>query len=93
MEAAKKTYVALRPRWRNEKVAKNWIQQLERHAFKRLGNLNVDNIGREDVLAVLDADLDQQTGNGTPCAQEYQSHTLMVPGQWMSGYERSRRSY
>ena len=53
MEAAKKTYVALRPRWRNEKVAKNWIQQLERHAFKRLGDIRVDKIGREDVLGVL----------------------------------------
>ena len=53
MEAAKKTYVALRPRWRNEKVAKNWIQQLERHAFKRLGDIRVDKIGREDVLSVL----------------------------------------
>ena len=53
MGAAKKTYVALRPRWRNEKVAKNWIQQLERHAFKRLGDIRVDKIGREDVLGVL----------------------------------------
>ena len=52
-EAAERTYEANRPRWRSDKVAKNWLQQLERHAFKRLGNLNVDNIGREDVLAVL----------------------------------------
>ena len=29
------------------------MQQLERHAFKRLGELPVDRIGREDVLAVL----------------------------------------
>ena len=29
------------------------MQQLERHAFKRLGDLRVDNIGREDVLTVL----------------------------------------
>lgn len=53
MEAAQKTYEALRPRWRNSKVAKNWIQQLERHAFKRLGDIRVDKIGREDVLSVL----------------------------------------
>ena len=51
--AALKTYEALKPRWRNDKVAKNWIQQLERHAFQRLGNLYVDRIGREEVLAVL----------------------------------------
>ena len=52
-EAAERTYQSLRPRWRNAKVAANWMQQLERHAFKRLGDLPVDKIGREDVLAVL----------------------------------------
>ena len=52
-EAAERTYEALKPRWHNEKVARNWMQQLERHAFKRLGDLRVDNIGREDVLTVL----------------------------------------
>ena len=52
-DAALKTYEGLKPRWKNKKVATNWMQQLERHAFKRLGNLHVDSIGREDVLAVL----------------------------------------
>ena len=52
-KAAQRTYEALRPRWRNEKVAVNWMQQLERHAMARLGDLPVDRIGREDVLAVL----------------------------------------
>ena len=52
-EAATRTHEALSPRWRNEKVKKNWWQILERHAFKRLGDLRVDTIGREDVLAVL----------------------------------------
>ena len=52
-EAAQHTYEALRPRWRSEKVAINWMQQLKRHAFDRLGGLRVDLIGREDVLAVL----------------------------------------
>ena len=52
-EAARRTYETLRPRWRNKQVAKNWMQQLERHAFKTLGTLPVDRIGREDVLAVL----------------------------------------
>ena len=52
-EAAQQTYQSLRPRWRNEKVASNWMQQLERHAFKRLGDLPVNRIGKEDVLAVL----------------------------------------
>ncbi len=52
-EAARQTYETLRPRWRNKQVAKNWMQQLERHAFERLGTLPVDRIGREDVLTVL----------------------------------------
>ncbi len=52
-EAAQNTWESLRPRWRNEKVAANWLQQLERHAMKRLGNLPVNQIDREDVLAVL----------------------------------------
>ena len=52
-EAAEHTYKALRPRWRNEKAAANWMQQLKRHALKRLGDLPVDRIGRDDVLAVL----------------------------------------
>ena len=52
-DAAQQTYLTLRPRWRNEKVASNWMQQLERHAFDRLGDLPVNRIGKEDVLAVL----------------------------------------
>ena len=52
-QAALKTYEASKPRWRSEKVAKSWLQQLERHAFQRLGNLHVDRIGREEVLGVL----------------------------------------
>lgn len=52
-EAARRTYQALRPRWRSEKVAANWMQQLERHALKRLGDMPVNRIGREHVLAVL----------------------------------------
>ncbi len=52
-EAARRTYEANRPRWRNAKVEKTWWQQLERHALPALGNLPVDRIGREDVLRVL----------------------------------------
>ena len=52
-EAAEQTYQASLPRWRNPKVALNWIQQLGRHAFPRLGEMPVDKVGGEDVLAVL----------------------------------------
>lgn len=52
-QAAEKTYEAHRPGWRSAKATKNWMQQLELHAFPRLGGVRVDRIGREDVLAVL----------------------------------------
>ena len=52
-EAAELTHESLRPRWRNEKVAANWIQQLERHAFRRLGKIPVDRITQQDILDVL----------------------------------------
>ena len=51
--AAEQTFEANKPRWRNPKVESNWMQQLERHAFARLGDIPVNQIGREDVLAVL----------------------------------------
>ncbi len=52
-EAAERTFEALKPRWRNAKVAANWVQQLERHAFPHIGDLPVDQIDRERVLSVL----------------------------------------
>ncbi len=52
-KAAVKTHEANRPRWRSEKTAANWMQQLERHAFPVLADMPVDRIGREDVLRVL----------------------------------------
>ena len=52
-EAARQTFEANRPRWRSAKVAANWWQQMERHAFPRLGDIPVNKIDREDVLAVL----------------------------------------
>lgn len=51
--AAEKYFAANRPRWRNAKAAKAWLARLEKHAFKRLGNMPVDRIGRDDVLRVL----------------------------------------
>ena len=53
LEAAQRTFEANRARWRNAKVAANWLQQLERHAFPKLGHRRVDAIDREAVLSVL----------------------------------------
>ena len=52
-EAAERTFEALKPRWRNAKVAANWMQQLERHAFPHIGDLPVHQVDRERVLSVL----------------------------------------
>ena len=52
-QAAEKTFEANRARWRSAKVTATWMQQMERHAFGRLGDIPVDRIGREHVLSVL----------------------------------------
>ena len=52
-EAAQTVHKLNLPRWRNAKTASNWLQTLERHAMPYLGNMPVDEIGREDVLRVL----------------------------------------
>ncbi len=52
-DAAQRTFESLRPRWRSDKVAANWMQQLERYAFERLGDMPVDHIKQQDVLEVL----------------------------------------
>ena len=52
-EAAAKTFEASKGRWRNAKTTRNWIQQLELHAFPVIGDKPVNAIGREDVLRIL----------------------------------------
>ena len=52
-EATETVFELNRPRWRNEKHVKNWIQSMEKYALPRLGDLQVDEIDREAVLSVL----------------------------------------
>ena len=52
--AAERVYKANLPRWRNGHHTKTWWQSLERHAFPVIGDMRVDQIGRSDVLAVLE---------------------------------------
>lgn len=52
-EAAERTFEAHKPRWCNGQHTRNWMASLEKHAFPTLGDMPVDEIGREDVLAVL----------------------------------------
>ena len=51
--AAEQTFEANKPRWRSAKHAANWIASIEKDAFPTLGDLPVDEIGREQVLRIL----------------------------------------
>ena len=52
-EAAKRTFEANRPRWRNAKHVASWMQMLEKRALPIIGEMRVDQIRREDVLRIL----------------------------------------
>ena len=52
-EAAKATFEANRPRWRDTKTARNWMQGMEKRAFPVIGDMRVDRIRREDILRIL----------------------------------------
>ncbi len=52
-KAAQATFEANRPRWRDGKTARNWMQGMEKRAFPVIGDMRVDRIGREDVLRIL----------------------------------------
>ena len=53
-DAAYAVHEANKPRWRNGSHTRAWIQTLERHAFPKIGDTQIDKIGRNDVLAVLE---------------------------------------
>ena len=52
-EAAEATFEVNRSRWRNAKHTANWWSSIQKYAVPVLGDLPVDQIGREDVLRVL----------------------------------------
>ena len=52
-EAAQATFEANRPRWRDTKTARNWMQGMEKRAFPVIGKMRVDRIRREDILRIL----------------------------------------
>ena len=51
--AAQATFEANRPRWRDGKTARNWMQGMEKRAFPVIGEMRVDRICREDILRIL----------------------------------------
>ena len=52
-DATMQTYEALKPRWRNGKHTKNWIQIMTKYAIPVIGSRPIDQLGREDVLRIL----------------------------------------
>ena len=52
-EAALAVLEANRPRWRDGKTARNWLQQMEKRTFPAIGSKPVDRVGRDDVLGIL----------------------------------------
>ena len=52
-EAAERVFDANRPRWRNGKHTRDWLQVLVKYAFPIIGSTRADRIGREDVLRIL----------------------------------------
>ena len=53
-EAAEMVIEATRPSWRSPKTGQSWRSTLERYVFPILGDMRVDQIGRQHVLRVLD---------------------------------------
>ena len=52
-KAAQATFEANRPRWRDEKASRNWMQGMEKRAFPVIGDMRVDRIDRQDILRIL----------------------------------------
>ena len=52
-DASEKTFESLRPRWRNSTTARNWTQSLTKHAYPVIGDVPIDQIGREQILQIL----------------------------------------
>ena len=52
--AARQLYAALRPGWKNEKHAKQWISTLEAHTFGKLGKRKVAELEPSDFATVLE---------------------------------------
>ena len=81
-EAAEMTYKTYRLRWRNDKVAANWMQELEaprNSAPRRLAGR--PHLPRGRCRRVFDSDLDRQAGNGQASTPMHQGNAAMVRGK------------
>ncbi len=84
-EAACAVHEANKPRWRNGRHTKSWMQTLERHAMPTLGNAPLDRIDRGDVLRVLTPDLDDPSGDGTAGASADEDRLPLGNGARLHG--------
>ena len=51
--AARDTHKGLLPTFKSDVTAKNWIRQLELHAFPKIGKMPVDKVTGPDVLSIV----------------------------------------
>ena len=79
-EAVKDTHKALAPTFKNPVHVNNWIQVLKKHAVPKLGNIPVDRITQQDIMAILKTDLDHQARNGSPCPSAHTHRVTTLPG-------------
>ena len=52
-EAARRYFDAARDKWRSDKTRRNWVGQMELHAYPGIGDTRIDRITRADILRIL----------------------------------------
>ena len=77
------TYETLKPRWRNGKHTRNWIQIMTKYAIPVIGSRPIDQLGREDVLKVLVAIVDNQAGDRAAVTSKDAGCFQVGAGAWL----------
>ena len=52
-QAAGRYFEAARDKWRSDKTRRNWVGQMELHAYPGIGDTRIDRITRADILSIL----------------------------------------
>ena len=89
-EAAEKVYEVNKPRWRNGKHTRDWLQVLVKYAFPVVGNVTVNQIGREDVLPNSDAGMDKPPGDCPETPATDSRCSALVRSSRVRGTQRRR---
>lgn len=82
-EAARRKHAAIESEFRNAKHRKDWLSSLERHAFPTIGELDVADIGRTHIMAVLEPIWHTKTETATRVRQRLEN---VLAWATVSGY-------